>query len=301
MSAIKLERLTKRYRGAYGLHEVDLTIEEGETFGLIGRTGAGKTTLARVLLNLITPTSGTATVFGMDVVKQSANVKSMVGYVPSKVHYYDFMRGKDIFHMVSSMRKDPNPEQAKEYCELLGLDAKTRFRDMPAPARKKTAIIQALLGEPRLLILDEPLLGLDEREAGIFMNILREKNRNGVTVLFCSQSFEEAQSICQRTALLQNGVVLRERRLDSAFASAHRVKVKAEEDISAALGLLHAKDTVLSEGFLSFFTDAGMDEVVKALSHYEIQDLKIELPTTEDAYRYLEEKTAETEEETAYV
>lgn len=301
MSAIMLEGLTKRYRTTYGLHKVNLTIEEGETFGIIGKTGAGKTTLVRLLINLIAPTSGKASVFGMDVVRQNAKVKSMIGYVPSKVQYYDFMRGRDIFRMVSSMRKEPHPEQINDYCEMFRLDPKMKFCDMPVNARKKTAIIQAMLGEPRLLILDEPLLALDEKESSVLIDLLREKNKNGVTILFCSQSFEEAQSVCQRTAFLQNGVILREHKFNGSFAGAHRIKVKAEENISAALGLLHAKDVVISEGYLSFFTDAEIDGVIKALSHFEIQDLKIESPTTEDAYRYLEEKSPETEEETAYV
>ena len=301
MSAIKLERLTKRYRNTYGLHEVNLSIEEGETFGLVGRLGAGKTTLVRVLLNFVTPTSGAASILGLDVVRQSARVKSLVGYVPAKVQYYDFMRGYEIFKMVSSVRKAPFPGRQEEYCQILGLNPEKRFRDMPVSDRKKTAIVQALLGEPQVLILDEPTLALDDKDINGLMRLIREQNKQGVTVLFCSQSFEEVQSVCQRTALLQNGVLLREHALDSTFANAHRIRVKTEDNLALALELLQAKGVVLSEGYLSFFTGAGMDEVIKTLSHYEVLDLRVDQPTTEDACLYMEEKTAETEEEPAYV
>lgn len=298
MPAIKTEKLTKYYQGGYGIIDLDLQVEEGESFGLIGPNGSGKTTTLRTLLHLIHPTTGTASVFGMDIVKQSAEIKQVTGYVPAEAVFYKDMRARDIFKMVASMRGESNMERIAHLSDMLGVDCERKFGRMPLGARKKVALIQALIGAPRLLLLDEPLLGFDDGAKRYFFELMDEECRKGTTLLYCSQNAEEVRQVCRHTAFINKGSLLPEADVDDYMKyAAHRIKVKTEEDISPALSLLEATDCRMTEGYVSFFTEKPMDVIVKAMANYSVLDLRVESPSAEDAIRYLSCKKVEIEEE----
>ena len=161
MEAIKTENLTKYYGKSRGVLELNLSVEQGEVFGFIGPNGAGKSTTIRTLLGLVSPTKGSAQIFGMDTVKNKEAVLQKVGYLPSEAIFYPGMKVKDILKLSADLRKKNCAAESKSLCERLQLDRNRKVDELSFGNRKKVAIICALQHRPELLILDEPTGGLD--------------------------------------------------------------------------------------------------------------------------------------------
>jgi len=209
MAIVEASGLTKWYGKRRGIEDVTFSIEEGEMFGFIGPNGAGKSTTIRTLLNLIRPTAGTATVFGKDIVRDSRDIRRLVGYLPSEVHYYDDMRAADLLRYSAGFYGRPDERRMRELAERLDLDLSRRIADLSFGNRKKVGIIQALLHRPRLLILDEPTGGLDPLMQHEFFDLLREERERGATVFFSSHILSEVQRLCQRVAIIRDGRLVR--------------------------------------------------------------------------------------------
>ena len=183
MEAIKTENLTKYYGKSRGVLELNLSVEQGEVFGFIGPNGAGKSTTIRTLLGLVSPTKGSAQIFGMDTVKNKEAVLQKVGYLPSEAIFYPGMKVKDILKLSADLRKKNCAAESKSLCERLQLDRNRKVDELSFGNRKKVAIICALQHRPELLILDEPTGGLDPLMQREFFEIIRERNRQGTTRL----------------------------------------------------------------------------------------------------------------------
>jgi len=179
MAIVELDRLTKRYGKRRGIEEVSFSIGEGEIFGFIGPNGAGKSTTIRLLLHLIRPTSGSARIFGKDVVRQSREIRRETGYLPSEVHYYDDMRTADLLRYSAGFHGNVDEKRMRDLAERLDLDLSRKIADLSFGNRKKVGIVQALLHRPRLLILDEPTGGLDPLMQQTFFDLLREERERG--------------------------------------------------------------------------------------------------------------------------
>ena len=155
MEAIKTENLTKYYGKSRGVLELNLSVEQGEVFGFIGPNGAGKSTTIRTLLGLVSPTKGSAQIFGMDTVKnKEAVLQKKVGYLPSEAIFYPGMKVKDILKLSADLRKKNCAAESKSLCERLQLDRNRKVDELSFGNRKKVAIICALQHRPELLILD---------------------------------------------------------------------------------------------------------------------------------------------------
>src|SRR5665811_1500592 len=145
MSIIETKNLTKYYGKAKGIEDVSLSVHEGEILGFIGPNGAGKSTTIRILLSLIYPTSGSATIFGKDVIQYGPEIKREIGYLPSEVFYYDYMRAKDLLEYSASFYKKDCSERIKELSGLLKLDLNKKIDDLSYGNKKKVGIVQGLM------------------------------------------------------------------------------------------------------------------------------------------------------------
>ena len=161
MDAIRTQKLTKYYGKHRGIDGLDLCVRRGEFFGFIGPNGAGKSTTIRTLLGLISPTGGTASVLGFDIVKDRPKLLEKVGYLPSEVTSYPGMRVKDALRLSADLRRLNCADEAMRLCERLQLDTGKRVDELSFGNRKKAGIVCALQHTPELLILDEPTGGLD--------------------------------------------------------------------------------------------------------------------------------------------
>ena len=161
MPVIELKKLTKFFGAVPAVLEASLTVEEGDFFGFVGPNGSGKSTTIRMMMNYVRPTSGTATILGMDSRSQSGKLKKMVGYVPSEVDYYMDMRAMEVIRYAAAMRGLRDKSRIDQLCDLFEVDTVRRISHMSLGNRKKIALVTALLHSPKLLILDEPTSGLD--------------------------------------------------------------------------------------------------------------------------------------------
>lgn len=161
MNVIEIKNLTKYYGRQRGIIDVSFNVEEGEIFGFIGPNGAGKSTTIRAILSLIYPTGGSAMIFGKDCLKYGPEIKKEIGYLPSEAFYYENMRVIDLLkYSASSYRKDCS-KRITELAEIMNLDLKRRISDLSFENKKKVGIVQDPLHDPKLIILDEPTIGLD--------------------------------------------------------------------------------------------------------------------------------------------
>ena len=175
MNAIEIKNLTKVYGKNRGIQDINISVKEGEIYGFIGPNGAGKSTTIKTLLNFIYSTSGEALIFGMDSVKESEKIKEYVGYVPSEVRYYDDVKVKDIIKYAQSSYPKSKKEYVDRICNELELDMNKKMGELSLGNKKKVAIAQSLINNPKLLILDEPTNGLDPLMQKKLFNILIEE------------------------------------------------------------------------------------------------------------------------------
>ncbi|MDE6673504.1 MAG: ABC transporter ATP-binding protein [Acetatifactor sp.] len=203
MDAIKIENLTKYYGKARGVEQLNLSVAEGEFFGFIGPNGAVKSTTIRTLLGLIAPTSGSASVLGLDIVKDREKVLAGVGYLPSEAVFYPGMRVKDVLKLSADMRKQDCRETSGLLCQRLQLDVTRKVEELSFGNRKKAAIVCALQHDPKLLILDEPTAALDPlAEQAVYEQYRRFTE--GKTAVFISHRLASTR-FCDRIILLEEG------------------------------------------------------------------------------------------------
>lgn len=161
MYIIETKNLCKSYGKNRGIIDINLKVKEGEIFGFVGPNGAGKSTTIRTILNFIFPTSGSGKILGKDIVKESSEIKKYIGYVPSEVKFYDEVKVKDIIKYSASFYEGVNKEEVDNLYKILDVDINKKMSELSLGNKKKVAIVQALIHNPKLLILDEPTNGLD--------------------------------------------------------------------------------------------------------------------------------------------
>ena len=288
MQVIKTENLTKYYGKARGIIALDLSVQQGECFGFIGPNGAGKSTTIRTLLGLISPTSGTASVLGKNIVTEKQDILRETGYLPSEAVFYSGMRVKDILRLSADLRGKDCSKEAALLCERLDLDTSRKADELSFGNRKKVAIVCALQSNPQLLILDEPTGGLDPLMQHEFFEIIRERNKNGTTVFISSHILSEVQNNCTRAAVIREGRIIACDNVDALGRSnAKRVSVSGEIDIS---GLDSIKDLSTAERSFSFLYSGDMNTLLQRLSQGKVTDLSISEPDLEEIFLHYYEK-----------
>ena len=282
MDAIKTTGLTKYYGKARGIIDLNLCVPEGEFFGFIGPNGAGKSTTIRTLLGLISPSSGSAEILGMDMVKERQKILEGVGYLPSEAVFYPGMRVRDVLKLSAGLRKKDCREEAARLCERLELDTARKVEELSFGNRKKVAIVCALQHRPRLLVLDEPTSGLDPLMQREFFSILRERNREGTTVFLSSHVLSEIQRNCRRAAIIREGRLIA---CDSVEAlsktNAKRVTVHGELDIEKLPGV---RDIQPLDGGASFLFGGDINALVNKLAACRLTDLSVAEPDLEEIF-----------------
>ena len=289
MEAIKTENLTKYYGKSRGVLELNLSVEQGEVFGFIGPNGAGKSTTIRTLLGLVSPTKGSAQIFGMDTVKnKEAVLQKKVGYLPSEAIFYPGMKVKDILKLSADLRKKNCAAESKSLCERLQLDRNRKVDELSFGNRKKVAIICALQHRPELLILDEPTGGLDPLMQREFFEIIRERNRQGTTVFLSSHILSEVQHNCSSAAIIREGRIIACDSVDTlAKTNAKRVSLRGRVDITDLNGI---RDQVTVDGTTSFLFGGDINQLLRKLSDGNILDIHISEPDLKEIFLHYYEK-----------
>ena len=286
MSIVEVQHLKKYYGNARGIEDVSFTVEEGEIFGFIGPNGAGKSTTIRTLLALIHPTGGSATIFGKDCIQFAPEIAESVGYLPSEVFYYDGMRVQELLQYSASFyRKDCTP-RIRLLAERLDLDLKKKIEDLSFGNRKKVGIVQALLHEPRLIILDEPTAGLDPLMQQRFFELLREENRKGAAVLFSSHVLSEVHKLCSRVAIIKEGRIVNVDTISALQENAYKkvaleTRVPIQEETFTLEG---ATNLAIAGTTASFIYRGGVNPLLRELSTLDLTNVSIVEPDLEEIF-----------------
>lgn len=291
MDAIETMNLTKYYGKARGIINLSLTVGKGECFGFIGPNGAGKSTTIRTLLGLISPTSGSARILGKDIVKEKTDILRDTGYLPSEVMFYPGMRVRDILKFSADLRRKDCSEEARKLCERLQLDLAAKAEELSYGNRKKVAIVCALQSKPSLLILDEPTGGLDPLMQHEFFEIIRERNRDGATILFSSHILSEVQRNCTRAAVIREGQIVACNSVENlAKTNARRITVYGAVDLTGMDGI---RDLKSGNGSASFLYSGDVNVLLRRLSEGHVEDLSITEPDLEEVFLHFYEKGGE--------
>jgi ABC-2 type transport system ATP-binding protein len=283
---ISIKNLTKYYGKARGIIDVSFDVEPGEIFGFIGPNGAGKSTTIRTLLALIYPTSGAASIFGMDCIKNAPKIAERVGYLPSEVFYYDGMRVRDLLSYSASFYKKDCTARISELSERLDLDLTRKIEDLSFGNKKKVAIVQGLIHSPDLIILDEPTLGLDPLMQQEFFTLLEEENKRGATVLMSSHILSEVQKICSRVAIIKDGKIVTVEKISTLKNTSYlRVRLEASEPIEGIFSSMDGVSDFHSEnGGYTLIYRGDINILINSLSKIKLRSIRIEEPELEEIF-----------------
>jgi ABC-2 type transport system ATP-binding protein len=212
-NAIEVTDLTKRYDGILAVDNITFHVQKGEIFGFLGPNGAGKTTTIKLLTGLIRPTLGTIRVAGLDMIRESNNAKEHLGVVPEVSNIYDEMSAWDNLIFAAQLYRVPKAERenrAKELLELFGLyERRTDWAgNFSKGMKRRLTITAALIHKPGILFLDEPTSGLDVQSSRMIRNLTKDLNKNGTTIFLTTHYIEEADQLCQRVAIINQGKIV---------------------------------------------------------------------------------------------
>jgi ABC-2 type transport system ATP-binding protein len=217
MAVIEARKISKDYDGFKALDGVSMTVDKGDFFGFFGPNGAGKTTLIRILTGQLSPTSGSATVLGVDVVKEPLRVKELIGIVPEVESPPTYLTAYEYLYFVGKVRKlDGLDDKIEKWLSFFDLEAKkgTICKDMSKGMRQKLMLASAFIHEPKLLFLDEPFINLDPIYQRTLREYLEQYIEGGGTVFMASHILEIAQRLCHRMAIVNLGKVVAQGSID---------------------------------------------------------------------------------------
>jgi len=211
-SIITITNLTKLYKNIPAVNHISFKVEQGEIYGFLGPNGAGKTTTIKMLAGLIQPTEGTATIAGKDIRTHTVEIKKTIGVVTENSNLYDELSVHDNLRFVGQLYGVPHLEREKKIAELLkrlGLEEKkeAKFATLSKGMKRKVTIAAAMVHSPQVIFLDEPTTGLDVLSARILRAMIRELKALGVTIFLTTHYIEEAEQLCDRVAILVNGMI----------------------------------------------------------------------------------------------
>ena len=284
---IQIEKLTKSYGEHRGVVDVDLDVNEGEIFGFLGPNGAGKTTTIRVILDLIRPSSGSATVFGIDSAADPVAIHRRVGYLPGEWNLYDRLTGAETIRYFANLRGGVDSKYASQLVERLDLDPSRRFREYSRGNKQKVGLVVALQHRPELLILDEPTAGLDPLVQQTFNELLFEARTDGRTVFLSSHIISEVERTCDRVAIIREGRIVRLDTVEGVRAlAAHEVELRFANPVpAAAFAALEGVVNIVEEGrTLRMLVTGAISPVVRLAAQHELVDFVSREPSLEEVF-----------------
>jgi ABC-2 type transport system ATP-binding protein len=209
---IELNALTKRYGSFTAVDAIDLRVPKGELFGFLGPNGAGKTTTLRMIAGILRPTAGTVRISGLDVAADPISAKKILGFIPDRPFIYEKLTGIEFLRFVGGLYSQNGNDIEHRSRELLALFDLEQWRDELVESyshgmRQKLIISSALVHKPDVIVVDEPMVGLDPKAARILKDLFREYVRRGHTIMMSTHTLEVAETMCDRIGIIQNGKI----------------------------------------------------------------------------------------------
>ncbi|MCI9517012.1 MAG: ABC transporter ATP-binding protein [Lachnospiraceae bacterium] len=283
---IRVKNLTKDYGGRKGIFDLSFEVENGEVFGLLGPEGAGKTTVISQLLGFASASRGRCFINGKSCHTRSAEIMEFTGYLPEEISLPEDMTGLAFVRFMAEIKGIKSIERAQQVAERFELDLDERIRKMSRRTRKKVGIVCAFMHDPAVILLDEPMGGLDALMQGRLNDLILEEKGKGKTILFASHTFEEVERICDRVGMIKKGLMVNVddiAGIRAAKKKSYIVSFATDEDAQRfaregfeVISLSGRQITVSLKG--------EMMPLVKALGSYQVVGLETVAQSLEDVF-----------------
>ncbi len=278
--------LTKFYGTHRGISGVSLDINEGEVFGLLGPNGAGKTTCIRIFLDFIRPSSGSATVLGMDSRSDSVEIRRNVGYLPGDFITYEKLTAEELLQYFANLRGG-HLRKAKVLAERFDLDLSRKIGELSRGNRQKVGLVQAFMSDPKLLILDEPTTGLDPLLQQEFHTLVLEEVEVGKTLFVSSHVLPEVEVICDRVGIIREGsIVAVEEVATLRKQTVTKIEIEFGQAISKAEfeGVDGVSEVTIKDHHLSCNVTGSVDSLIKLAARYTVVNIQSGHPGLEEVF-----------------
>jgi len=291
---VRFEELTKRFGDLTALDRFTLDVKEGEIVGLLGPNGAGKTTTLRTLLGLLKPTSGRAEIFGIDAWQDPVKAHRALAFIPGEFNVWPQLTGGQILDLLGTVSGGYDPDYRDELVERFRFDDTKRGRTYSKGNRQKIAVIAGLMTRAPLLVMDEPSSGLDPLMTATFQECLREAKERGQTIFLSSHILSEVEAVCDRVAVLRQGVLVEHGSLDE-LRHLHANTVEATyvgdpPDLDEVPGV---EDVSISDGTIRLHISGSTDPLLKALARTEITAIQMREPSLEELFHAYYDESAD--------
>lgn len=292
---IRLDHLNKDYGDGKGIFDINISIYEGEMVGFVGTNGSGKTTTIRSIMGFIEPTSGSASVNGLNSWQHYNKIVKDIGYVPGEIAFPDLKTGTLFLKSQAEFLNLKDLSFADELIKKLSLDTSANLKRMSKGMKQKTALVAALMNDPKIIILDEPTTGLDPLMRESFLDIIKEEHKKGKTIFMSSHIFEELEETCDRVAFISNGKII-------DIADMNKIRSRDVIDIKIEFTKKEDYQKFIKEKFKitrqqSEFNQVtiqikkdDLDSLFKALKKYEVSFFKSEKYTLEKHFKLMMSK-----------
>ena len=295
-SIIQVNGLTKNYGSHRGIIDVTFEISEGEVFGFLGPNGAGKTTTMRTLMGLLRPTTGQASIAGLDCWSQATEIKKLIGYLPGEFNFDPGLRGAQIIEYLGHLRGGVDQTYLRKLVERLGFDPSKRFREYSHGNKQKLGLVQAFMHKPRVLILDEPTSGLDPLNQQEFYTMVGEMRAEGRTVFLSSHILPEVEHTCSRVAIIREGRLVKTdhvsalkeiRRHDVEISFPGPASVEWFKNVASVVSVAQGAD----EHTLQLNIQGELTEIIHIASQHSATNIATREPSLEEVFlRFYEPK-----------
>lgn len=293
---IETTHLTKKFGEHRGIDDVNIKVSKGDFYGFIGPNGAGKSTTIRLLLGLISQTSGSARLFDQAVGPNQTDLLARIGYMPSEALFYKGMTVRELIRFSANLRGKNCEVEAMRLCDLFQVDTHKKIEELSLGNRKKVSIICALQHEPELYLLDEPTSGLDPFMQKVFWQELTERNRQGATVFVSSHVLSEVQRYCQHAAIIQDGRIIVQDTVQQLIkTTAKRVTIHGLNHLNLAA----MKDVLTTEDSISFLYNGDIPLLLETLyqNRSAILDVSIAEPDMDEVFMHYYENSLTSQNE----
>lgn len=293
---IQTNELSKRYTSTspYALKDLSISINKGEVYGFLGPNGAGKSTAIRTLLHFIQPSSGSAEILGLDIVKDSLKIRRSIGYLSGDFKAYEKMTGKQFLEYMSAIQPLKHKSTVKDLAKTFKATLNKPLRELSKGNRQKIGIIQAFMHEPEVLILDEPTDGLDPLMQEAFYSLVKERQKAGASLFISSHNLSEVKKMCDRVAIIKEGRLVSESTISELATEAAQTfeivfdnKIKIEE-LKKISGI---KSVVKKNNHYSIHVHGNLSPFLNYLAKQQLKQLATKELNLEDEFlRFYEER-----------
>ena len=283
---IRVKNLTKDYGGRKGIFDLSFEVENGEVFGLLGPEGAGKTTVISQLLGFASASRGRCFINGKSCHTRSAEIMEFTGYLPEEISLPEDMTGLAFVRFMAEIKGIKSIERAQQVAERFELDLDQRIRKMSRRTRKKVGIVCAFMHDPAVILLDEPMGGLDALMQGRLNDLILEEKGKGKTILFASHTFEEVERICDRVGMIKKGLMVNVddiAGIRAAKKKSYIVSFATDED-ARRFAREGFEVISLSGRQITVSLKGEMMPLVKALGSYQVVGLETVAQSLEDVF-----------------